>query len=300
MKRRQIKNRDDLPSEFDVGKYAPTKDFGIVEWTVNLEWRCLTIFMERFNEPEEQSARVEYVLKNPTSTTDYFEHAPGLKKYVESRSVLDFEAQDFYWHGVECATDSRYNEYMSGFSEFIEDTSPYDEKEGRYPDVIKRMEAPHYELMEQSGIQFDGNVLAKVDLHTSDEKLVADFVEWLKTTRERTGINVPKKKFTKDDFRTWSRSAILPYLDLTSWARANRVEITQQLLGTALFPDEYSVNLAERIRKVTAPMARSLAREVVTDALRGQALEEIAERKTEKMLPDKFAAFTVPDRSSDK
>ena len=72
---------------------------------------------------------------------------------------------------------------------------------------------------------------------------------------------------------------ILPYLDLTLWAQAHGVEITQHAIGSALFPDEYDVNLAERIRKVTKPRALKVSTESYVRALLSLAAASLAEPK---------------------
>jgi hypothetical protein len=70
------------------------------------------------------------------------------------------------------------------------------------------------------------------------------------------------------------------------WAYVNDIEISQNCLGLALFPDEFEVGLSERIRKVVGPMARKVCRENFADMLREQALE--AEPEPSESIPGKW------------
>jgi hypothetical protein len=290
---RQIRDRSDLPKEFSLEKYAPTAAFDIADWLVNLEARGLSTYMqgEHFR-PDDQVTRCEIFLENPIRDRGDFENFPGRSKYIHTSSVRDFESIDLFWHG---RADERYAKFMEGFDEFVDSNIPYLERAEMNLELIERMDTPFYKMMETCGVRHDGDVLAKVDLHSSDEKLAADFSAWVKATRLQTGIAAPRKKFTAVDFSNWSDSGILPYLDLTLWASANEIEITQQLLGTTIYPSEFNVNLAERIRKVTRPLAKLMTREVFTDALRGQAMAEIAERGSTEIIPEKHSSFVMPE-----
>lgn len=290
---KQIKDKNDLPEGFSLQNYDTVPTFSIVDWVVNLEFRVLSAHMlaENFR-PEEQIIRCENVLDEPIMIpTADFENYPGFSKHIYKASVKDFEAADFFWHGRDCQTDERQIAFLRGFDEFVDSSTAYLEKASASPDVVERMGMPYYKLLEAGGIRHSGDVIAKIDLHNSDQKLIADFTSWLKTTRLQTNVEAPRKKFTPDDFAAWASGGILPYLDLTLWATANGVEITQQLLGTTIFPDEYNVNLAERIRKSTRPLAKLMTREVFTDALRSQALAELAEQKSSPTIPDKLGSL---------
>jgi len=50
-------------------------------------------------------------------------------------------------------------------------------------------------------------------------------------------------------------SGVLPYIDLCYWAKANGKNIPNHIIGDWLFPDDM-VDVAEKIRKVTQPLAK--------------------------------------------
>jgi hypothetical protein len=99
-------------------------------------------------------------------------------------------------------------------------------------------------------------------------------------------MEVPKRAVSEADLHDWSQHRILPYLDLTFWAEVEGVALTQQLLGEVLFPREYGVNLAERIRKTVAPLARKVVTYDFCNYLVVQVLEELRATGKIRLLPD--------------
>ena len=154
---------------------------------------------------------------------------------------------------------------------------------------------PLWKAYEKIGIDDSGEVFVGVDLHAPEEKIVSDFRHWLTDIRIQKGVKAPSKRLTASDFRNWSDYGLLPYLDLSNWASARDIQITQQVIGAAIFPGEYDLSLSERIRKVVAPMARGVTHEAFTDALRAQALAELAEQNSTKAIPDKWDNVVITD-----
>jgi hypothetical protein len=117
-----------------------------------------------------------------------------------------------------------------------------------------------------------------VNLGATDEQLITDFGEWLKTHRSITNYKIREKRFTSKDFSKWISHKVLPYLDLSLIADAENKLLTQNLLGRMLFPDEYNVDLTERIRRSVKPLAEWLLDKKTIQALSFQV------RATKKSL----------------
>ena len=117
---------------------------------------------------------------------------------------------------------------------------------------------------------FDYRMLT-VELNATDEQLKVDFEIWLKQQRETKSIK-REKMFTDKDIAKWRNNKILPYLDLTLIARAEGIKLTQHALGKMLFPEEYDVDLTERIRRTIKPMADLLLSTDYRNALEIQQL----------------------------
>lgn len=99
---------------------------------------------------------------------------------------------------------------------------------------------------------------------------MADFRHWLTHFRKAVGVQAPAQNLTEKDFRIWIEARVLPYIDLTLWSLAHRRQVTQNVMGQALFPDEYEADTTERIRRTTRPKAERMLREEFAHAVERQ------------------------------
>ncbi|TFE43582.1 hypothetical protein E2553_00155 [Paraburkholderia dipogonis] len=134
------------------------------------------------------------------------------------------------------------------------------------------LDVPAWKMLTDLGVNLSGEVAVNVDLYASEDKLVDDFRAWLKVTRSALGVHDIVRRLDKSDFGRWAQNRILAYLDLTLWAKVKGHMITNQVMGVALFPDEYNVNLAERIRKTVAPEASIAISTPYLEAMASQAM----------------------------
>ena len=286
----------ELPNDFSLAKYEATKDFDLSLWVVNLEARALTAFLINYQRHNlgagsKIGRRVQWFLENPIcEISQTFQQDPGLTKYIAHTSVLETDVSTHFARRLDF-DDSRFSDYVDAWK-FLEESG----------DAFQTLDERRRALLQSSvremygagGIDFDGDVSIEVNLHATDEKLISDFKNWLEAIRASTCVVVRKRNVTQSDFLDWNRFQILPYLDLMNWSKAHSVSLTQQAIGAALFPNEFNVQLAERIRKTIKPLAASICNEAFTDAIRLQAMGELAEAKTGKSFPDKYAYYEVP------
>ena len=115
-----------------------------------------------------------------------------------------------------------------------------------------------------------GFTFAQIDIVASDEQLIEDFKQWLKDTRSLVKIEARPKTFTETDAENWHKKRILPYIDLTIWAKLKGISITHQEIGIVLFPDEYNVALGERVRRTVKPLVDMLMRPSTLCAIASQ------------------------------
>ena len=125
-------------------------------------------------------------------------------------------------------------------------------------------------IYKQQGISADGLCNVLVDLAATDEQIMADFRHWLTHFRKAVGVQAPAQNLTEKDFRIWIEARVLPYIDLTLWSLAHRRQVTQNVMGQALFPDEYEADTTERIRRTTRPKAERMLREEFAHAVERQ------------------------------
>ncbi len=151
--------------------------------------------------------------------------------------------------------------------------------------AMKVLDVPAWKMLDECGINTSGEVHVTVDLYASEEKLVDDFRRLVRETRVAMGIPNLQKRFTHSDFAEWHQYRVLAYLDLAAWAEIHGVRISQQAVGVALFPDEYNIGLADRVRKTVDPLARVAVAPSSIEALFSQVLEEV-EFETGKANPE--------------
>ncbi len=241
----EIRNKKELPTEFSLNKYREVVNFDLDLWTVNLG--------ARFDEWETPGINHFKGLCCPACYSIGMIKTPILQK--ESRffgslsNVYDMNADIFLSLKKEIETEISNHPEKSR-------TSICDIIEGHSSTVM-------------------------VNLDASDDQIINDFRKWLADKREKQESRPPKKMITSEQTAKWRTYEILAYLDLTLWARANNKKITNELMGSTLFPN-IDVNKAERIRKVVEPMALELMRPSFFFAL----ISQISEEESKKTLPE--------------
>lgn len=108
-------------------------------------------------------------------------------------------------------------------------------------------------------LDFGNDQLVKINLSASDEKIISDIKDWLKEKRNEHKKNIyTKKNYTQIHFDKWISKSVLPYLDLTIWAKMESKSISYNVMGKTIFPNEYDIDLAEKVRKTVSDLALSL------------------------------------------
>ncbi len=127
-------------------------------------------------------------------------------------------------------------------------------------DLIERME---------NKFEHDPFLHLQVNMFAPDSLIIDNFKEWLKSARDV--FEMPSRNlFTLTDMESWAKFQILPFIDLTVWARLEDVRISDPVMGNVLFSNEYDVSLSERVAKVVRPKAKWLTRPSVVNAIWAQ------------------------------
>ncbi|QVN18739.1 DUF6387 family protein [Burkholderia pyrrocinia] len=266
-----------LPKSFQVEKYDECASFNAQDWYSNLMHRALRKSMASHGEyyANELKGGADRVLERPIFPRMKISEGDGFSKNVFKSQILDQTAYDYLtgeWIlRIYDSGDSSYRDALTTMDEEVHGESNFGEKASK---AYEKLDVPAWKMLTDLGFDISGEVLVSVDLYASEEKLIEDFRAWLRTTREKLGVPNIKRKFTEADFERWHQNKILGYLDLTFWAHINGYRLTNEMIGSALFPDEYSVSLSERVRKVVAPLALSASSSAYIEALLSQALNE--------------------------
>lgn len=102
-------------------------------------------------------------------------------------------------------------------------------------------------------------VAVEVDIRHSDDFLIDAFKSWLMNIREQEATIDARKKFGQQETRRWMKYGVLPFLDLSLWAKETENSIPYRVMADAIL--EHCEMDAETVRKTVAPLAWSLISE---------------------------------------
>jgi hypothetical protein len=272
-------NIDGVIKSFDVRAYDVTRSWGLSEWDFALSRRRMLV-----REPDIYRQRY-----------DIAELVQGILETAAASSP--FRPQPA--HGPTVSNLGNYAAW--GFKEIIEsrpDIAAVCAKEGSGPPPFKseheenseewiRELFEHVDNTQSSDLLFDSfnkllvegpfesdTAYVEVFLSAPDEVIVEDFRKWLLSIRQDAAFeHSPVKRFTETEIRRWSANQVLPFLDLRLAAWAAGTEIPYHTIGGLLFPG-LDVDVAEKARKVTAPLADELMTWELGEALHAAASAE--------------------------
>jgi hypothetical protein len=269
----KINQIQQLPKEFDLKKYDACEAFSFLDWLVNLELRALTQHMIRLDRTYkshrgETRSRVRIFLREPIRKAGIpLQEGDGLHKNVMPEAVHDVPVY-YYFSGAHELEMDRCSKYIESFKRF-------DAGGGHLqPGDMELMNRPVWAMYKEVGIDDSGDVMAIVNLDSTEDQAMEDFRNWYRKTKSALGMESRRKPISEQDKEQWSRNGVLAFADLQTWAMQEDVEITNQLYGLALFPEEFNVNLAERIRKGVEPLTKTLLSHEFLGSLRLQLLAE--------------------------
>jgi muconolactone delta-isomerase len=141
----------------------------------------------------------------------------------------------------------------------------------RKDDLVEIADTPHdFHIKQYSPFDIESSAHVVVNLSATDEQIKKDFAHWLTHYRQAINYQHKEKLFTQVDFDYWVEYGVIPYLDLVLIAKIEGKKITRNKLGRLIFPDEYDVDLVERIRKTTKPTAEWLIKNEICNTLFNQ------------------------------
>ncbi len=117
-----------------------------------------------------------------------------------------------------------------------------------------------------------GTHYVTINLSATDEQIMSDFRHWLTEYRKAMGQGYEshKRNFTDKDLSEWIEYRVLPYLDLMMIAKLEGKKMTQAQAARLIFPDEYDVDITERLRRTTKQKAEWLLKYSTIYALGSQ------------------------------
>lgn len=182
-------------------------------------------------------------------------------------SVNSLTSFDLWWMAK--------NDDLSHVWEACEHTWNFNFKDELNRDLSEIADTPHdFHIKQHSNFDIEPYAHVVIDLSATNEQIQNDLSHWLKHYRQAINDQNQKKLFTQVDFDYWVEYGVIQYLDLMLIAKIEGKKITQNKLARMIFPNEYDVDIVERVRKVTKPTAEWLIKSEIYRALSTQLAYE--------------------------
>lgn len=259
------KNPDYCPDWFDIKNYEPCEGFTRAAWSHVLIPRIF--IYNNFCRDESRKEDAEYFIQ--------------ILQLCTTLEAMNKYNSDFYDHDLKDVTDSAIRDFViydfcriyAHISEFLPPLIPYmnecienarilnKEDENRNSGWMDMFHEEDLGIGEFAPIILEDelNPYIDIDLRANDEKIIEDFQDWL--NKKRTSQRQSKsdyKRVTDGDIKSFIEYKVLAYIDLFLWGKLSGAPLTQPQIGNLLFPEEYNINLTERVRRSVIPHANRL------------------------------------------
>lgn len=231
-------------SWFDLKNYDKLNMLDLHEWYGQISFREYLLHHNNANKSQS-----ECIKKNPIIVTDEDRYYDGrgrpIKYSFNTSSVESMSAYDL-WENVMIQANELHDVWKCCGSVLCRDAT----------DEQKKLAYTPWDLVAKER-NVDSAVfnIVGVDLGASDEQIMNDFRHWLTEYRKFTGYESPKKNFTDKDLSEWVAYRVIPYIDLKIIANFEGKTIKQAKMARLIFPDEYDIDITERLRRTTKPKA---------------------------------------------
>jgi hypothetical protein len=275
-----IKSVEELPKSFCLEKYAGTADLDAAGWAQAL------LVRERLQRRYKHSILVSGVVNDQFIYTLFkdplFQRKPSPIQInrleigeppLRHLTVSDLHELIHYLNAYPEAkeVDRRYANLWSNKT-----TEPLSESAGSFASA-------HVDSIYSSN-----KIYLSVDMTCSDDQLIDKFKSMLSKYRSSQNIKLRKSEYNETQFKKWHDLAILPYLDLSLWAKANGVSIKPSLLSKAIYKDsDLYFDNSRTITDTVKPMAKKLMQREALETLYVQAQEDLR-RQMERKKPRLF------------
>lgn len=288
-----LRRASDLPTWFDLTKYAGAESMDAAGWYEQLSMRRDLSGLvgsprwdswKEIDNPPTTSDRCKEILEiirlNPLP--DVSENLL-LRIYFYGGAMHEIKLRDpKYSRGVHLATvrelymterniDEPNRDYARNFFAQFDQNDWLDDLPIEFPckDWID-------EPVDAISSSYGFHVNARVNLMVPDKLLVEQFKLMLAELR-RSGVFV--ENYAKFDFSGWIRFGILPYLDLKIWEKEAGIKIPNRVMADAIFPPGEGGE--EVVRKTTEKLAKQLLTLKNLETLASLAAQEIAEQNSD-------------------
>lgn len=257
---------------FSVSKYAGAPELTVLDWRSLIGFRAEIISNIEWVSGVDSDLRLRYYIQRISESPLSVLRAT-FRTY--EAAVTDVSVMDvFDVCGAITRSAPRLSQLASELERLEEETVPaslHEMSDSEIDELMRQIDLQDEHRKELSiplkSIYGEdaGIVFVALDVTAPDDILIEHFREWLRLTRRDSGKKT--KTITEADLRKWAQHRVLAYIDLRILSKLAGVELTNSSVGARIFADLNDVDVAEKVRKTTAPIADWLLSEEGADAL---------------------------------
>lgn len=260
---KKIRNKRDLPKWFNLTKYADAAGLSVKGWYEQLHVRATIAMTLNPNMPSNPANPGWIALKELENNCIKSVHEQPIVDLSSNRllhlfvgnaqtdkllrllphlslSVRPATANDLYTTeaGIEPSKREFAKKYFGGTNDNTNNESLKRFRDSKTASTYFRSsEYPDWLDKPIHRLPNDVDMLVFVNTSLPDSVLLEDFKAMLQELRNRQARDDEVESACRTpDFPGWVRFGLLPYLDLTTWAYAKNLEVTNRVLADAIFP----------------------------------------------------------------
>jgi len=268
---------------FDLNNYEPFKTMSTEDWIFQLNFRsgCYDLYVNRKEELNKLKASELLESTKPLKEAvvpHNDEYGYFLMLDYEQKARDSIESQYENTTSINCTTSLDLFEIHEN-SKLDKVWNACDKVSGQFFDEVDKgilsVALTSHDLNNYERFNRDNIAHVNVDLSATNKQLKDDFNQWLLERRKKLKV-AKKNEFKQSDFDKWIRYAVIQYLDIFLVSKLEKIEITHSKMAKMIFPYDIDtdVDLVERVRKVTKPMAESILNCRVDSSLSLQLIQQ--------------------------
>ena len=282
----------ELPTWFNLNNYEGAKDFGVLEWSLNLEVRRDLLSEKPWTRDDEWWAEItQNGLISRSICNEYFEGDDDISEDYGGGGRLVYglsmhRAHEIYeW--IKWDTELQFNLEVIKYQNILASarTVPLDDFES-YLSKWHKMEFLRGKYDEKYGDYGGSSPHVCIDLEAPDDVIVDAFKTWLAAERKKNGerkLHIKARKFSRWNFPKWCEYSVLPYLDLQIYQKKTMKTLPVNVIGNAIFSLDVDFDTTEAVRKTTRPYVDAALGSIFD--LEAHREYEVFKRKMEKTAP---------------
>lgn len=273
-----IKKIKICPDWFDIDNYNICTSFTRYSWEYALLFRRFTIQFVSNRNSNQNQYEVEYYKKQikQYASKEFLLEASSMKCEDSCHSFLEKEESISNISYCDLLTmyenlqyhDNKSIHYMSEiiknrdkcykmFKKEEEKLGIFDEHPFWGDYLSEDILPDNWSVFAEIPLYEDSEAFARVNLRNNDEDIINSFKEWLQKTRAIRGQK-KTNKMSDNELNRLAQFKVLPYIDLYLWAELTGEKLTLYQMASLLYPDEYEIDIKERLRSCTIPRAKAL------------------------------------------